>query len=41
MAVLFPRSLKLDDLLPLVPALREAAATVKPGDILHLYPPLT
>jgi len=37
--VVFPRSLKLEDLLPLVPALAEAIATVEPGQVLHVRPP--
>ncbi|HEV2147219.1 MAG TPA: hypothetical protein VGR37_07435 [Longimicrobiaceae bacterium] len=37
--VLFPRRLKLEHLLPLVPALQQAVASIGPGEILHLYPP--
>lgn len=37
--VLVPRRLKLEHLLPLVPMLRQAVASVRPGEIRHVYPP--
>lgn len=37
--VLFPRRLKLEYLLPLAPALREAVSSVQAGQILHVHPP--
>ncbi|HEX6746063.1 MAG TPA: hypothetical protein VF092_02025 [Longimicrobium sp.] len=37
--VLFPFRLKLEYLLPLVPALREAVVSVTPGQVLHVRPP--
>ena len=36
--VVFPRRLKVEYLLPLAPALREAIASVNPGEILHVRP---
>jgi hypothetical protein len=37
--VLFPRRLKLEHLLPLVPALRDAITSVRPGEVVHVRPP--
>lgn len=37
--VVFPRRLKLEHLLPLVPALRVAVDAVAPGEVLHVRPP--
>jgi hypothetical protein len=37
--VLFPRRLKLEYLLPLVPDLREVIGSVRPGQVVHIYPP--
>jgi hypothetical protein len=36
--VVFPRRLKMEYLLPLVPALNEAVASVQPGAIVHVRP---
>ena len=36
--VVFPYRLKLEYLLPLVPALRTAADVVAPGEVLHVRP---
>jgi len=37
--VLFSRRLKLEYLLPLVPAMREAVVSVRPGQVVHVRPP--
>lgn len=36
--VVFPRRLKIEFLLPLVPALRHAIASVEAGEVLHVKP---
>jgi hypothetical protein len=38
--VIFPVRVKLEYLLPLVPALQAALAEASPGDVLHVHPPL-
>ncbi len=38
--VIFPRRVKLEYVLPLVPALRVALDEVCPGEVLHVHPPL-
>jgi hypothetical protein len=37
--VLFPRRLKLEFLLVLLPALQDALSIARPGQILHVHPP--
>jgi predicted nuclease of predicted toxin-antitoxin system len=36
--VIFPRRLKMEYLLPLVPAIRDAVASVQPGKVVHVRP---
>ena len=36
--VVFPRRLKMEHLLPLVPALRDAVASVEAGEVVHVRP---
>ena len=38
--VIFPRRLKIEYIIPLVPALRAAVERVRPGEVIHVYPPL-
>lgn len=38
--VIFPRLLKIEHILPLVPALRAAVDAASPGEVIHVYPPL-
>ncbi len=37
--VVWPRRLKMEFLIPLAPALRDAVATVEAGQVLHVHPP--